>query len=662
MKKIIFLLAFVISAGAYAQSFQSKAYKTGNYIFCGKELPKHFSYTIEKKGPGDNNWNVVAALKSPKNEAECKAAFMDLPLAIAAITEIKDSRIHKCWTMSQPAMVIDSLYALAFDPCYQAALGCAWFDDGLTLNGDYRYRISKVLPNGDKTLLNEVTVNYPGTPYSGTLRAARFRLNTGIVSISYEIKDSLNTAGLKVFRSGYKENKFTEITPEIYFTMEEHKTVAIVNDYSAIKEVTYSYVAIPYDVLGNMGKATTDTLNIYNFTKASDLGIIEKFDATANPEKKGVELKWKLANTSNVTSVDIYRSDTYDGRYDKIISMPSNATEYFDSRELKPATAYYYYILINNGYGKSLPSARTPAILKGTKLNILPPQNLTLAKYDRIVTLTFRRLDSDTRGYYVYRANGYVSPLTQLPLMLLSSDSVLTYNDTLPLSAHPAVYTYAVASINTSYNISPLTERVSVKYSGGMLPVPSKVNAVRFNNTVFVSWDNVSEQHAGVSSYRVYRSIVNAEGRETVSDQLLATTTFEENSFSDSAIADGVHYRYRIQCMGSDSTDVGSMSLPAGINIPEQLPLQPGSIAVYASDKAIVISWDLPDDPSVSSIRIYRALVGTEATLLKELPVESSQFEDATATRGLTYYYYIQTMNKSGKASEPTDAVSGKLL
>jgi hypothetical protein len=34
---------------SYAQPYTSKAYPTGNYIFCGKELPKKFSYLIEKK-------------------------------------------------------------------------------------------------------------------------------------------------------------------------------------------------------------------------------------------------------------------------------------------------------------------------------------------------------------------------------------------------------------------------------------------------------------------------------------------------------------------------------------------------------------------------------------------------------------------------------------
>ncbi len=661
MKKIIVLIALVITGSAFAQPFKSKAYKTGIYVFCGKEVPRQFTYLIERKSPTANSWTAVAQLHAPKNEAECMATLLNMPLALAQTTVVTDDRVHKFWLRAQSTLVLDSLFSLAFVPCYQSALGCAWFDDGLTQNADYQYRINKVSKSGEKTPIDSISVIFPSNPYQATLRASRFKLNEGYVSISYEVGDSLNTAGVKVFRSRYKEKKFSEIVPEVYFTREDGKIVAIVNDYDALKDVTYSYLAIPYDVLGNMGKATKDTLNVYNFTKAADLGITEFFDVTAMPEKKGNALKWKLKTNQNVASIEIYRSPSYNGRYLKIGSVSGTSTEYFDSYNLQPAMAYYYYIQINNGYGNSLPSARVPAILKGTKLNFLPPQNFELSRNGRFVTLTFHRLDRDTRGYYVYRANGYVAPLEQLPRMLMSRDSMLTYCDTLPLKANAEVYSYAVASVNSSYNISPITQRLSTSYSGGMLPVPSKVTALRFGKAVFVTWDNVSDDNAAISAYRVYRSQVDADDKEIGSPLMLATTRFSENSYTDSTITDGMHYRYRVQCIGSDSSDVSSISMAAGINIPEQLPLQPGSILVFAGDATISLHWDLPSDKSVIAIHIYRATSSYEAKLLKELAATATQFEDATAEPGQTYYYFVRTVNRNGKESKPTDGVSGKI-
>jgi hypothetical protein len=448
-------------------------------------------------------------------------------------------------------------------------------------------------------LLNEIKISFPGSPFKGTLKATNFKLNETNINISYTVSDTVYTAGVKLYRSLFKQNKFSEIPVNLIFTRVKGKITALITDASIATGVTYSYLAVPYDALGNMGVQTKDTLNIYNLVKPSDIGIVEKFDAEANVEKRGVDLKWKLKNSLYVTSVDIYRSATYSGSYIKIASLGAKETEYFDNNKIKPATAYYYYILINTGYGNSLPSARVPVILKGTKQNLFPPQNLTISRKGRIVTLKFQRLGHEIHGYYIYRANGYIADLVQLPDMLLSKDSLLTFNDTLPMTAGPAVYSYAVASVNTSYNISPLTDRVSVQYSGGMLPVASNVNVMLLGKSVFVTWDNVSEQNAAVSAYYIYRSLVD-ENNKSGELKRIAINSYEENSYIDSAVSEGKHYRYSVQCIGLDSTDAGSISAAAGIEIPEILPLQPGSVSAYGSDKKIVLQWDIPNDNNIT--------------------------------------------------------------
>src|ERR1035437_5449678 len=93
-KIVAVLIVSVMYSGLSAQNLTGRAYKTGNYIFCGKELPKHFSYLIEKKSLTDTTWKTMAQLKSPLNEAECKAAILELPQAIASLTIVEDASIH----------------------------------------------------------------------------------------------------------------------------------------------------------------------------------------------------------------------------------------------------------------------------------------------------------------------------------------------------------------------------------------------------------------------------------------------------------------------------------------------------------------------------------------------------------------------------------------
>jgi fibronectin type 3 domain-containing protein len=653
------LIVFVMYSGLSAQSINGKAYKTGNYVFCGKELPKHFSYLIEKKLSTDTIWHTVAELKSPINEEGCKAAIMDLPPAIASLTVVEDPAIHFFWQRLQTSFVADSLYSYALDPRYQSAAGIAWFDNNIKQPGNYQYRINKLNKSGSKTLVNDVTITFPDNSFNGSLRAARFQLAGNSIDISYEVNDSLNTAGVKIYRSLFKQNKFIEINPSLLFTKQKNRIVALVTDASVIKGLTYSYYAIPFDALGNPGR-TTDTLNIYNVSKQADIGIITSFEAIPVTEPHGIELKWIYKSNLNTTSIEVFRSSSYDGAYTNIASLSPAATHYFDASKLKPAITYYYYIVINNGYGNSLPSARTPAILKGNKRNFLPPQNLTLSRKENVVTLTFHRLDRDTRGYYVYRADGYIAPLQQLPRILLSTDSIATYNDTLPKTATPAVYSYAVASVNTSYNISPQSERVNVRFSGGMLPIPNRVNAMLNQKSIFVTWENMSNFNSAVTGYKIYRRS-DVKDHETEPEKVIATTANIANSYTDTLLIDGRHYSYRVQSVGLDSTDVSSLSMPAGVLFPERLPLQPGLVSAIAASTKILLKWTLPADESLSKIKIYRATENQQAELMKELSPPSEMYEDTSVQPGTMYFYYVITVNKKGKESNPTDAVSAKL-
>jgi fibronectin type 3 domain-containing protein len=660
LNKIV--IPFLISAalcGLNAQPFTGRAYKTGIYVFCGNELPKHFSYIIERKAPAENDWHSIAELKSPVNEAECKACFMDLPQAILSQSTVSDATLQFVWHRIQASTVIDSLYAYGLDPRYQSMAGVAWFDKNITRVGNYLYRISKLSKTGSTTTVREVTISFPGKAYVGTVRPARFKPGGSSIDISYEVNDSVNTSGLKVFRSPFLLKKFIEINPAIMFTKQKNRIVAVVSDASVLTGLTYSYVAIPYDALGNLGIAS-DTLNVYNATKQADLGLITGFTVKPVTERKGVELNWTYKSNLAITSIEVYRSATYDGVYQKIVSLPANRTAYFDAVGLQPAISYFYYITINNGYGSSLPSARTPAILQGTKRNIFPPRNLTYKRKDRVVTLTFERMGRDTRSYYVYRADGYVAPLNQLSRMVLTTDSIVSYHDTLPLSVTPSVYSYAVASVNTSYNISPQSERVNVRYSGGMLPTPARVNAILYPHSVFVTWDNVSDMNAAVSGYRIFRRSM-ADEKEVEPERLIATTAYSINNYTDSMLVEGRHYYYRIQSLGMDSTDVSNPGMPAGILYPEVLPLQPGEVSAIAADTKILIKWSLPVGEQLSKIKIYRAELNKQATLLKELAVPAESFEDNTAKPETTYFYYLVTVNKAAKESHPTDAVSAKL-
>lgn len=658
LKQIILLIFLLINQiTATAQTETSRAYATGIYVFCGNEIPKGFSYLIEKH---DNNaWKPVAELKAPRSADECRAALMRIPAAVLNAGKPTDAQVLFAWTRLQNSRSIDSLYAFRNDPRFQYIAGVAWFDEQVTKPGNYRYRINKMTAAGKTEIISEISVAFPPRSPNTLATPLRFKLNERSVQISYEVNDVQNTTGLKLFRSYYLRNNFTEIPAKLMFTSEKGKMVAQLTDENVTKGFTYSYVAIPYDGLGNTGKAS-DTLNIAYLTRQADLGLITKLDITPDPAKGGNLLEWDYIFNTRVNTVEIFRSKIYDGNYQRIASVNPSNKSYFDNFALEPAKAYFYYIVISDGKGNSLPCARTPAILEGRRPNLIPPQDLNVTRETNVVTLSFRRPGSDIRSYYVYRADGYVGAPEMLQRMLHSSDSLLSYRDTLPLSLSPAVYSYAVASVNTSYNISPLSERVSVAFSGGRLPVPDKLNAIQTDNKITVTWNDAASVNAGVAGYNIFRKTIFNDKVET-EETLIANTTFVQNFYTDTLLLPGRYYVYRVQCTGEETSDTGGHSQPAGILYTGNPLLQPGNVMAIPSGDRIIIKWSMPLSDNIASALVYRSTTGSEPVLLTEAGANAEQYEDTTARKGTMYFYFIVLKYKNNLISKPTDAVSGKL-
>lgn len=656
------LIAIFLSIAFYhvtcAQSFVSKAYSTGNFIFCGKEIPKNFSYLIEKQS-GNEIWNSIAELKAPTNVAECKARIMFLPSSVAAVTQIQTAVTEFVWNrINKPNSTLDTLFAYGFDPRYQYVAGTAWFDEDVKKAGTYKYRISKLSKTGETSMLTEVSVTFPAKKMEAKAVPLRYKLNTSNITISYDVANNKDVVGLKLLRGNYLQKNFIEVSPEIMFTSEKGKMVSQLIDNDVTNGFTYSYVAIPYDGLGNFG-SPSDTVNVYFVSKPADIGMVTDFTVTPNMEKAGNLLNWKYRKSAYVNLVEIFRSVSYNGLYKKIASLGANQTEYFDNSDVLPTVTYFYYIVINNGIGNSLPSARVPAILQGNKQNVIPPQDVTLTKKGNVVSLSFHRVGKDVRGYYVYRADGYDAELQQLPQMLLSMDNELTYNDTLPTSVNSSIYSYAVASVNTSYNISPMSKRVNTSYSGGRLPVPSILNGMYSNKKVKLIWNDVSSYNNTISSYQIFRKTI-LNNKVEKAEEIIANVGFSYNSYEDETVLPGRDYVYTIRCVASDSADVSSFSLAYSIFIPKDEIMVVGDISAVSAENKVLLRWTLPLVENIESVQIYRAAENEKEALIKILSSTTENFEDTTVQKGIMYYYFIVLKYKNGLESKPTDAVSAK--
>lgn len=92
-------------------------------------------------------------------------------------------------------------------------------------------------------------------------------------------------------------------------------------------------------------------------------------------------------------------------------------------------------------------------------------------------------------------------------------------------------------------------------------------------------------------------------------------------------------------------------------------PEPPSSFIVTSGGDRISLSWTAPDDPKIHGFKIYRALgqVDSAYHLLYECDKTVHSFDDVTATRGFSYYYYIVSVgnaaDNNGAANTPAGAL-----
>ena len=689
---ILLVLSPVIAGNAQnVQSPSSRAYPTGIYIFCGKEIPRNFHYLIEKKSAA-GAWENVAEVRAPQNAVGFKANLLNLPPYFMAMMPFEYELADSLWKRQIAAPDVYSLYAYAYDPKIVASMGCGWFDDGLKNEGNLQYRISRVMKE-ESIVLGELNQRFPENQYKGTLKTIRFdpSPDLGQITLYYGVTDSVSTYKARLYRSRLMENEYIEVSADAAYATMNDRIVAIIRDETATKGFAYNYFAIPYDALGNLGMPS-DTIAAYNLTNRSDIGLLTEFTAVGEKEKKGVALKWEMTSDYFILGYELFRSKNYDGDYQLIATLPANVNSYFDNFNIDPGEAYFYYMTVNNGFGANVPSARIPVILEGDVINFMPPQNLEATVSGNVVELKFQNLKADTRGYQIFRGEGYLGELSLIATMSVAAPSpppsegagggsseeaeggnIVIFNDTLSISYRPKTYSYAVADVNSSYDISPLSDRVSIQWSGGMITSPSGLDVQLRGDEIFVMWDDMTQINAFVSGYNLYRSTVSlppspseepppapSKGGVESKPEIIATLNYDANGYFDKDIIPGKHYRYYVETIDMNG-ELSGVGLHAGIFVPLRPPLPPGQVTAIAADNSILLRWDNPFDENIKSIRIYRAALNAAASLLKELPADQTAFEDQTAKPSEQYFYYVVTVNGRGEESRADEPVSGRI-
>ncbi|MEZ0610579.1 fibronectin type III domain-containing protein [Fibrella sp. WM1] len=652
---------------ALTEQFTAQPGVGGIFLSFGRELPKTFRYRLERSPAGGAAYEPIAEPAFPTlpegfagrlNEAIAQMPPVYLKLPDRAIVDARYQVLRRHATA-------DSLANLMVTPQYRIAAGLGHWDATAQPNLLYDYRLSRLSADGSTTLVGDVrgvsvsVASMPGTYPPTVLRIDTAYAKGPTATIECEVVSGPAPEVLHLYRAYYLRGEFEPVVASYYPVRSKNGRIRYqLNDATVVDKLSYAYYVVPGDYVGNRGTASA-VYNVYNARPNEITFIPNQFRVNSIRAEKRLRLSWRVAPSREITSIDIFRGNEFDKTFVRIGSV-SPADTVFHDANVRPVQTYFYTLVVNTAYGKTYPSARVPALLEGAETNYARPENVRGQQNGRTVTLTWDRPAGPVTGYYLYRARDYDQKPEQVGRLIANAATTVTVTDTLP-DRDSEVWVYLVASVNTSYNISPLSAPVTVVGKTTVRP-PAQLTARLRDNTpqrrvVNLYWTNLVEARQRAGGFRVYRRLVNADNTPT-DWQLLTPGTLraETNFWADTTIREGNSYAYMVRTVGAGE-QLSAPSVEARCTVTETFPAGVRNVRLLQSGPGVVVQWDAPLDPTVERYVIYRAEAGKPLQKLTTLPRTTAQFVDKTPLLKKTNYYQILAEDSRGHASRNPDTV-----
>jgi fibronectin type 3 domain-containing protein len=599
----------------------------------------------------------------PKSKEQIQGDLINIEKSAAIdVAPLTATRLQAVWDRLTSKLTTNLPPEMGEDLPLRSATGTAWYDANADSTATYRYKIEIINGTIKEAEVLTGSIKYPARKFITEIKPALINPTKAGIYAEFEVLDKGRMARCKILRSYYLRGGFQEIDAKPLFMRRGGKIFICFTDNTVVAKVPYTYTVLPIDAAGNRGYASPE-IKVFDVAEKSIVPSVHQFRAYSDISKRAIRLGWKLGNTKNISSIDIYKSDSYNGNYVKVASARATDTSWYDL-DVKPITTYFYTVRLTGQFESSPASPRIPGILRAADPNLFPPRAIQLKQDSDKVILTWEKNESDTRAYYVYRADGN-GVMKQLGPPIITDSTNVTYVDKLPFNVSPKVYTYSVADENTSYAISPKSIPLhAYTFGSTTLPIPYNVVVRKIaDNKLQIIWPDMRGESQAFAGYMLYRRIRSSDGTNTATTPVTnSVISSGVNTYIDSTITDGAVYYYSVRTVGPDQKKLSSPSLEAGFTIAADVPSQVSNVKAIPSANAVVLSWNNPFGENLQGIQIFRALEGKAPETIATISPDKQSYTDKEVVAGNVYYYTFRVTNKKGRSSPVTDAVGIKLL
>ena len=655
---LIALSALLLKWDLKAQTPQALSGKNGIFINFGHQLPKDFTYLLERKTmEGKDIWKTIYLATFPKNiellrnqllKVNAKNAFYKMP---------DSTELTYFYKQAQQQNTNDSISYFNSSPLFLELMGTGFFDTEIKVGQKYEYRVSKIHESGRsfdvKTLQPQ---EFPGKAPSYGVEHKKTFVQGKKIGLYYHVKGSSKPFGFRVYRQYSLQSPFKEIYPNTTYFYTNDSLFLYLSDLQTTEKVIYKYFVQPFDLLGNTGIAS-DTIQVANVKEYDEVPLLTNFKSVSLDKEKSIKLSWQFPNTKNLRSISVYRSNEFDKGFRHLVSLPSSATEFIDAR-IDPVKTYYYYLVIKGAYGESPRSAKVAGMLKTATELVTAPQSIRIEQIADGNKISWRKVENGTIGYYIYRSQGYRTELQQYTDIIRSDSINVCFIDSIHYLKSGQPYSYAVVAVNANNSRSPISKRVIANPIKPELPTPLNLQVLKHQKGALLMWEDMTKLSPYITGYKVYRSTTNTEGKIIEKSRILNKDQLfgGNNSYTDSTIERGIKYSYSIKASGIEKSE-SALSSKVSFLMPKITPYPPSGLRAISSKEGIFLQWNSPVNEQIKSYKIYREKLGKKPKLVAEIESKLTDFLDKLPSKSTTYFYTISVVNTAGIESNRSDEV-----
>jgi pectin methylesterase-like acyl-CoA thioesterase len=485
--------------------------------------------------------------------------------------------------------------------------------------------------------LSTVAVGVPAIAATDTTAPAPVRGmtssgDTSRVKLDWSSNSESDLAGYLVYRASSEDGTYTKLTTT-------PRTSSDYYDYAARAGFPSFYKVTAVDKTGNESAPVSAS----GVRKDGTRPVAVK-SLTAVRTDSGITLDWADNTEADLAGYVVTRATTSGGTYTKLTATPVKPSSFED--DTATAGGSYYYKVTAVDFGGYASSAASVAVLPPDTTAPAAVRGMTTSADTSRVKLDWTsNTESDLAGYNVYRATAADGPYTKLTSTAPRTSS--DYSDT----AAPVGVTsyYRVTAVDKSGNESASVAASGVRKDGVAPAAVKSLTGARTDVGITLDWADSPE--ADLAGYVVSRATTSG-GTYTK----LTATPIKDSTFADGTATAGLAYYYKVSAVdasGYTSSAAGVAVLPPDVTAPAAVK----GMVTSADTSRVKLDWTSNTESDLAGYHVYRAATPDgDYTRLTAALRTSSDYSDTAAPVGVTSYYRVTAVDKSGNESAPVAA------